>query len=190
MYCIYLGKAVQTVNPPNSSVGTSQLDSSLDFSSKTITLASNMKNTPAFEAKLGSVQDIGSSGVFTKINYDTETFDVGSNYDTTNKRFLPTTAGKYFVYFSLHLYGDIGNTISDVRATIYKNGSEYTLARTEWVSTSIDFSGATMNGFATMELNGSSDYVEIYGFSQDVDVGSTDISQTKSLFGAYKLIGV
>ena len=36
-------------------------------------------STPAFEAKLGSVQDIGSSGVFTKINYDTETFDVGSN---------------------------------------------------------------------------------------------------------------
>ena len=25
MYCVYLGKAVQTVNPPNSSVGTSQL---------------------------------------------------------------------------------------------------------------------------------------------------------------------
>ena len=26
MYCVYLGKAVQTVNPPNSSVGNSQLD--------------------------------------------------------------------------------------------------------------------------------------------------------------------
>jgi len=25
MYCVYLGKAVQTVNPPNASVGTSQL---------------------------------------------------------------------------------------------------------------------------------------------------------------------
>ncbi len=145
-------------------------------------------NTPAFEAKPSSITDIGSSGVFTKINYDTETFDIGSNYDTTNKRFLPTTAGKYFVYYSVHFYGDIGNTISDVRATIYKNGSEYGLARTSWVSTSIDFSGAMMNGFATIDLNGSSDYVEIYGFSQDVDVGSTDISPNKSLFGAYKII--
>ena len=27
MYCVYLGKAVQTVNPPNGSVGTSQLAS-------------------------------------------------------------------------------------------------------------------------------------------------------------------
>ena len=48
MYCVFLGKAVQTVNPPNSSVGTSQLDSSLDFSSKTITLASNFKKYSIF----------------------------------------------------------------------------------------------------------------------------------------------
>ena len=51
MYCVYLGKAVQTVNPPNASVGASQLASSLDLSSKTVTLASNMKNTPAFSAE-------------------------------------------------------------------------------------------------------------------------------------------
>ena len=27
MYCVYLGKAIQTVNPPNGSVGTAQLGS-------------------------------------------------------------------------------------------------------------------------------------------------------------------
>ena len=37
MYAVYLGRALQTVNPPNASVGTAQLGSSLDFSSKTIT---------------------------------------------------------------------------------------------------------------------------------------------------------
>ncbi len=34
MYCVYLGKAVQTVNPPNSSVGTSQLVDGAVSSSK------------------------------------------------------------------------------------------------------------------------------------------------------------
>jgi hypothetical protein len=65
MYAVYLGRALQTVNPPNASVGTAQLGSSLDFSSKTITLASNMKNTPAFEAKRSANQTT-SDGANTK----------------------------------------------------------------------------------------------------------------------------
>ena len=74
MYCVFLGRALQTVNPPNASVGTAQLGSSLDFSSKTITLASNMKNTPAFEAKRSANQTT-SDGANTKIQYNSELFD-------------------------------------------------------------------------------------------------------------------
>ena len=123
MYCVYLGKAVQTVNPPNASVGTSQLASSLDLSSKTVTLASNMKNTPAFHAYLSADQTSISGNSNTKVQINTEVLDTNGNYDnSTNYRFTPTTAGKYFVY--ANLVGEFdSNKLFTLQSKIYKNGS-------------------------------------------------------------------
>ena len=53
---------------------------------------------PAFEAYLSSAQ-IPSNEITTKVQCDTEVFDTDSCYDnSTNYRFTPTVAGKYFVY--------------------------------------------------------------------------------------------
>ena len=71
---ITLGQSGETISVPSGAT--------INLSSATQTGVGGV-NTPAFEAKLGSVQDIGSSGVWTKINYDTETFDVGSNLGIT-----------------------------------------------------------------------------------------------------------
>ena len=65
MYCVYLGKAVQTVTPPNNSVGALQLASDavttakiLDASVTAAKLASGVlpTNTPAFFAHSASAQ--------------------------------------------------------------------------------------------------------------------------------------
>ena len=65
MYCVYLGKAVQTVNPPNASVGASQI---VDASITSGKLASGVlpTNTPSFQVKKTSTQSI-SSASFTKL---------------------------------------------------------------------------------------------------------------------------
>jgi hypothetical protein len=60
MYCVFLGKAVQTVNPPNASVGLSQLTATGTKDATTFLRGDNTfasaggTNTPAFEAYLGT----------------------------------------------------------------------------------------------------------------------------------------
>ena len=47
MYCVFLGKAVQTVNPPNGSVGLSQLSATGTKDSTTFLRGDNTFNTPS-----------------------------------------------------------------------------------------------------------------------------------------------
>jgi len=62
-------------------------------------------STPAFEAYQSANTNI-SDAVDTKVLCNTEVFDTDNCYDnSTNYRFTPTTAGKYFVYGVLQGYG-------------------------------------------------------------------------------------
>ena len=144
-------------------------------------------NTPAFEANLGSDQTV-SDNTFTKLNINTEVFDTDSKYDaSTNYRFTPTVAGKYFVYGSVHGETD-ASQMQFQQAAIYKNGSAY-------ATNIIDFrsnNGLQANVFVavTMDLD-TDDYVELYG--KILKGGGSTIrflSGTTNTFGAYRLIGV
>ena len=81
-----------------------QSGTSLEIGSSgdTITTATGAKPSflyPAFEARLSSDQTI-SDDTLTKINLNEEVFDTDSAYDnSTNYRFTPQVAGKYFVYW-------------------------------------------------------------------------------------------
>jgi hypothetical protein len=67
MYCVYLGKAVQTVNPPSGSVGASQLASDAVTSAK-----ADFFNADTSAADLGAGLHIktGDSGASVAANYD------------------------------------------------------------------------------------------------------------------------
>ena len=53
---------------------------------------------PAFHAYMSSNQDL-SNNTATKLQVDTEDFDTDNMYDSsTNYRFTPIVAGKYYVY--------------------------------------------------------------------------------------------
>ena len=95
MYCVYLGQALQTVNPPNVSVGTAQL---IDGAVTSAKLASGVvgDNTPAFAAFQSSGQNI-DSGTTTIVTLDTEIFDTDSAF-ASNKFTVPSgEGGKYYV---------------------------------------------------------------------------------------------
>ncbi len=190
MYCVFLGKAVQTVNPPNGSVGTAQLASSLDLSNKTVTLASNMTNAPAFEAHLSSSQSL-TDVTLTKVEFDNEIFDTDNAYDnSTNYRFTPQVAGKYFVYGDIN--ADPVGTAGLVNASIYifKNGVGIRNHEINFNNNYARRFNLSIN--CVIDMNGSSDYLEIFTVVNDSS-GNPQLNATtliNNLFGAYKLIGI
>ena len=144
-------------------------------------------NTPAFNASRTGSQSI-SSDTWTKIQFQTENFDTNSNYDnSTNYRFTPTTAGKYYVFAS------IGSTASTtygnaIRVAIYKNGAQYRENNVRvWLDTQETYSAPFVGSI--IDLNGSSDYVEAFG-RYDSGAGLSLDGGAQSEFGAYRLIGV
>jgi hypothetical protein len=140
-------------------------------------------NYPGFEAYLGSDQTV-TSGTTTKITMDTETFDSAGAYDnSTNYRFTPQTAGKYYVYATTR--GSTSASSLDLEMTaIYKNGSTYIENQIDFRNNDASLAGITV--VAIVDMNGSSDYLECYGRS----LGGTTIKASptrSSIFGAYRI---
>ena len=130
-----------------------------DEAGTVLTSASDVaqKGVPAFRAYIGTSQTGITTGTWTKAAFNTETFDTNSNYDTTNYRFQPTVAGYYLLGWTL----DMGGVAFNIALTqIFKNGVGY--SRGSGVSVSqAEFYGT---GTAIVYLNGTSDYVELYGY--------------------------
>lgn len=116
--------------------------------------AVSMTALPAFSA-YGSANQTPTVNVWTKVTLNTEDFDTASNFDTTNSRFTPTTAGYYQINAGLELGS---STSSALLTAIYKNGTLHKQVGSQYGS-----ADALNSGGAVVYLNGSTDYVELYG---------------------------
>jgi hypothetical protein len=128
-------------------------------------------NMPAFSVYRSSNQSISNS-TYTKVQFNTEEFDTASAFDsTTNYRFTPQVAGYYQLNALINAGGS--SPVSTASAiAIYKNGSVYKYG----VYTQA--TGSNVSVSALVYLNGSTDYVEVYGYLVSVGAafqgGSTD----------------
>ncbi len=121
---------------------------------------------PAFEAYLSSDQSL-TDATTTKVQFNTEIFDTDSAYDnSTNYRFTPTVAGKYYVSSGLKLEAG-SDVIQNVTLFIYKNGSSY--KRSVFFTNTHQPDAFDIINDAIIDMNGSSDYLEIFVY---VDVSS------------------
>ena len=128
MYCVFLGKAVQTVNPPNASVGNSQTAPTIitgqtaetsiatddtilihDTSASALRKMTRANfvsgiggaNTPVVSAiRLSTSQSI-SATTWTKVIFNSERIDTGSIYDSSTGVATIAEAGKYLVMTTL-----------------------------------------------------------------------------------------
>ena len=148
-------------------------------------------NTPAFHAYLSANQNINSN-VNTKVQCNTEIYDTDNCYDnSTNYRFTPTTAGKYYVYANLSGQQDAYVLYYNM-PMIYKNGSEYSRNVIDPNNNSAGKHNLVTPSIGMIIDFNTTDYVEIYAIA-DVGAGTPNVtgdsSASQTFFGGYKLIG-
>jgi hypothetical protein len=110
-------------------------------------------NGPTFRAHASAATTLSNNG-FTKIALGAEGWDTGSFFDTSTSRFTPTVAGYYWFNAAIQVVAgaDLFN------AVLYKNGA----AAAYGMQSDVDAYRATVSDI--IYLNGSSDYVELFGY--------------------------
>ena len=100
-----------------------------------------------------NADDTVSASTYTKLQFDVEEFDINSEFDhTTNFRFTPQTAGYYLIGGGFR-----GESTGTNILAIYFNGSLLFRKVTE--------GSKFVNLQVPIAFNGSSDYVEAFGFT-------------------------
>jgi hypothetical protein len=187
-----LGDVLNIGTPSDGTVGIAKLSATGTPSSSTFLRGDNSwqsaggANTPAFEAYLSSDQAV-SLMTFTKISMDTEIYDTDNCYNNSTYTFTPNVAGKYLVYASLQ---SVPNAWSVTQATAFeirKNNSIY--KRIYWYDIVNRGTNFNISGNVVVDMNGTTDYLEIYGnIWQGSSTGSFGSSQKVTSWGAYKII--
>jgi hypothetical protein len=114
-------------------------------------------NMPAFSAYRGTSDQSITASTNTKVQLNIEEFDTANAFDsTTNYRFTPQVAGYYQISGQVEASG---TAVTRSFCIIAKNGTAYKIGN-DGVQTSAYKSVVS----ALVYLNGSTDYIELYGW--------------------------
>ena len=148
-------------------------------------------NTPNFFASHSSDQTMNDNTI-TKITYDNEVFDTGSNYDTSNYRYTPGFVGKSFLGAAAWSYDASAQNYSQ-EFYLYKNGSA--LVYFEEEHSSSREMNKMISQFNLVVSHNATDYYEVYGKGNTSDggtilfpTGSGNNATFRNFFYGYKII--
>ena len=195
-YCIYQGKATQTVTPGASTVTNDMLsgsianaklaNSSITLNSSAVSLGGShsIVNTPAWSVGISANQTL-SNGVYTKVAFDREEVDTNNAFDnSTNYRFTVPSggAGKYFIAASLRT--TTSNDFDSFYLNIKKNGSDYVFAsiRNEFRE--------TMTTSCLIDL-ADADYLECFAYNGEgssIDLSGSSDKPSGTHFSGYRIL--
>ena len=216
MYAVYLGRALQTVNPPAASVGNSQTAPTIitgqtaetsiatddtilihDTSASALRKMTRANfvsgiggdNTPAFGATMSTDQNNLSDGTFTLAAFDTEVWDTDGAYTNTSSNYKFTVpSGEAGKYFiTAHLMFRVDSSYQSKELRLNKNGS-FLVENCHHLSTNEWRHNYSNNiSITTVQNLSVGDYIQVYGKA----VGNTwDMKQEGAYFSMHKLIGV
>ena len=152
----------------------------------------HIQNTPAFEAYLNATTSQISNDTNTVVVLNTEIFDTDSAYDTSNGRFTPGVAGKYFIYGHISFDDSNVDAGSDEHMIkLFKNGSQYGVYFKHGMTGGND----DFIDFQTVVDMDADDYVQLYvkinnGNGERKVFGDSAGTQHNTAFGGFRITGV
>ena len=134
-------------------------------------------NAPSFSTSITSNQDI-TNNADVKVAFATEQYDTGSDFNTTDYRFVAPSAGKYFFSTLMRVYPSSG--VVGMSPGFYKNGSLVRYNR------QYNEDSQSVEHQIIMDL-AQNDYVEVYLY---VHTYTSTVSggQNSNIFQGFKLI--
>lgn len=117
---------------------------------------------PAFSAYRQNNQSI-TAATWTKVAFDQEEFDTNTNF--ASNRFSPTVAGYYQINATVYFSGSASASV--IYLAVYKNGAAMSPANFSVMANSptTNISDTSLPLCTMVYCNGSTDYIEIYGWS-------------------------
>jgi hypothetical protein len=171
MYCVFLGKAVQTVNPPNGSVGTAQLVDDAVTKDKL-----SAHNYPAFRTTLSSDFNIGDA-TSTTVVFDNVTLDTNSCYDNSTGYFTPTVAGWYKLNTNIIVSSPTTNGINRMIVTLNTIVQDVNVANCTRFAINIS---------DIAYFNGTTDTLRVRVYT-DVDSGNAVVQANDSSYSGFRI---
>ena len=144
-----------------------------------IQLASNL--APAFSAYMTTNQTLAYNSA-AKLSFNAKEFDTASCFNTTNYRFTPTIAGYYQINSSMFWTGTVSRNYY-VGNYIYKNGSNIRATIQSFILGAGTDSVIVVTGLIYM--NGSTDYLESYGYQVDYTSSGTIVVNSNSAYTTF-----
>jgi len=138
---------------------------------------------PIVSATLSVAQSAVASGTPTKITFQTKEYDTGGYFDaTSNFRYQPLVAGYYQVNVSMQ---PAASGTGLVGVSIYKNAAAYKAG----AKVANNAAGVIVTAHAIVQVNGSTDFIEAFGFQTTGATMTLPISSTATYFQATFLRG-
>jgi|9_EtaG_2_1085328.scaffolds.fasta_scaffold26719_2 hypothetical protein len=182
MYCVFLGRALQTVTPATNSITAAMVGNDLisgkdalasapaDTDEFLVSDAGTLKridysliksvNTPIVGVRKSSNQTL-SDNTQTKITFDTEDIDTDSAF-ASDKFTVPSgEGGKYLITSQYYGFGN-NNDEKEFEIAIYKNGASVVRNYIHHEGQGSGSSGATSPSITAILDLSASDYIEIY----------------------------
>ena len=146
-------------------------------------------NTPAFHAYHSGTEQTVSDNTLTKIQMNSESYDSDSCYDnSSNYRFTPNVAGKYFVYSNVRA-NEGTDDLYKLQNQINKNGSSIAhIGQTSFDVRNGKGTDAGIYSSGIVDMNGSSDYLEVFAQIDSISGNDSAVKNSGTFFGAYRII--